>query len=492
MSRHRHPISVVILAHQYSMLFERVVEAVTWCDEIIVLTSHPSKEIEELCERYSAKCFFREFDGFGPQKQYAFSKASHDWILNLDSDEIVSPEFQKEVEELLNSDSIENYAAYGLNQKLVFLEKELSFSGTKSRPIRLFDRRRAQMSSEIVHERIETEGPVYFIQGPVLHYSYLSLDDYFAKFNRYTSLGAEELHRKGKTTNPLFAFGRFPFLFLRRYLFQLGILDGYYGFLWCLLSACYSTVKYLKLFELNRKNPKGIPVLMYHEINRNKQDVLNINTTDFLRQIRWLYFFGYQTLSLEKFLDFQEGKTERDALPRKPVLLTFDDGYRGVVEEALPILLKKRFKACLFVTTAYTLEREKDPNSPYLSLLDLKKWVDAGMEVALHSHNHLNYREASLPEIIKDLEKEEELLKAWGIPYHKVLAYPFGARPKQPEKLQRCLRDYGMRAAFRIGNRVTPWRPARNLFEIKRIDIQGTDSFPEFRKKVRKGRIRLF
>jgi peptidoglycan/xylan/chitin deacetylase (PgdA/CDA1 family) len=492
MNKHLHPISVVLLAHQYSLLFERVVEAVTWADEIVILTSHPSKEIEALCERVSAKCFFRQFDGFGPQKQFAFSKASHDWILNLDSDELVTPEFQKEVEELLSSDAINNSAAYTINQKLVFLEKELSFSGTKARSIRLFDRRRAQMTSDLVHERIETQDVVSALRSPVLHYSYFSLDDYFTKFNRYTSLGAEDLHKKGKITHPLLAWGRFPFLFLRRYIFQLGLLDGYYGLLWCLLSAWYSTIKYLKLYELNRKNPKGVPVLMYHAIHSAKKDILTVKSSDFLMQMRWLYFSAHQTISLDKFLDFQEGRIQRNHLPKKPFVLTFDDGYRGLIEEALPLLLRKKFQACLFVTTAFILEREKNPDSPYLSVAELKKWSDAGMEVALHSHGHPNYRELTPNEVTEDLRKAEELLNAWSIPYRKVLAYPFGARPKHPEELQKNLLDHGIRAAFRIGNQVTPWIPGPNRFEIKRIDIQGIDSFSDFQKKVRTGRVRLF
>ena len=253
MNKHLHPISVVLLAHQHSLLFERVVEAVSWADEIVILTSHPSKEIEALCERVSAKCFFRQFDGFGPQKQFAFSKASHAWILNLDSDELVTPEFQKEVEELLSSDAINKYSAFRINRKLFFLNRPLSFSGTTDLPIRLFNRYRARMSPDIVHEKIVTSGELASIKAPVLHYSYGSLEEYFTKFNRYTSLAAEELYKKGKRTNPFLAWGRFPFLFLRRYIFQLGLLDGYSGFLWCLLSALYSTVKYLKLYEFTQR-----------------------------------------------------------------------------------------------------------------------------------------------------------------------------------------------------------------------------------------------
>jgi len=492
MKKHLHPISVVFLAHEYSLLFERVIEAMAWCDEIIVVTSHRSKELEDLCERTSAKLFFRDFDGFGPQKQFAISKASHDWILNLDSDELITPEFRNELEALLNSNSINNYAAYDINQKLVFLEFVLTFSGTKGRPLRFFDRRRAQMNSNIVHERIETTSAMSSLRAPVLHYSYLSLDDYFKKFNRYTSLGAQDLYNKGRKTHPVFALGRFPFLFFRRYLFQLGFLDGYYGFLWCLLSAWYSTIKYLKLHELNRKNPKGIPILMYHEISAEKKDILNVHKDDFLMQMRWLCFSGYQTVSMQSLINFHENENIKEPLPQKAVLLTFDDGYRSLVDEVLPVLLRKNLRACLFLTSQYIQQREEDPSSPYLSIADLKKWCDAGMEVALHSHKHPNYRDLSETDVIEDLKKEEELLQSWGVPYLKVLAYPFGARPKPPDQLHKALNKYGIRAAFRIGNRLTPRERLENRYEIKRIDIQGTDRFSDFQKKVRKGRTGWF
>lgn len=196
--------------------------------------------------------FFRQFDGFGPQKQFAFSKASHAWILNLDSDELVTPEFQKEVEELLSSDAINKYSAFRINRKLFFLNRPLSFSGTTDLPIRLFNRHRARMSPDIVHEKIVTSGELASIKAPVLHYSYGSLEEYFTKFNRYTSLAAEELYKKERE-QILFSPGEDFLLFLRRYIFQLGLLDGYSGFLWCLLSALYSTVKYLKLYEFTQR-----------------------------------------------------------------------------------------------------------------------------------------------------------------------------------------------------------------------------------------------
>lgn len=252
MTQRLNSLSAVILAHEYSLLFEKVMESVSWCDEIVVVVSAEVKEIKDLCNKYKAKLFFRKFDGFGTQKQYAIACASHDWILNIDSDEVVTPSCKEQIEQLMGLDTLELNSAYTLNRKLVFQNKVMSFSGTPSKPIRLFNRKKAQMNASTVHEEILTTGKVGHVDEPIYHYSYSSLDDYFSKFNRYTSLGALELYQRGKKTNPFFIWARLPFLFFRRYVIQFGFLDGQQGFIWSALSAWYSSIKYLKLQELHQ------------------------------------------------------------------------------------------------------------------------------------------------------------------------------------------------------------------------------------------------
>lgn len=248
------PISAVMLAHQHSDLFKKVIHAVSWCDEIVVVVSEEAKELESFCKSVSAKVFYRKLDGFGPQKQFAISKASHDWILLIDSDELVTDELQKSIHSLYHSKAFEVFSAFRINRKLIFLNKPLTFSGTASRPIRLFNRANTKMNSSLVHEELESQGKIGYIKKPLFHFSYFSLEEYLSKFNRYTSLGAQELFQAGKKTNILFAYGRFLLLFVRRYILQLGFLDGSTGFTWCFLSALYSTIKYLKLRELQQTN----------------------------------------------------------------------------------------------------------------------------------------------------------------------------------------------------------------------------------------------
>lgn len=487
----RHSLSAVLLAHRYLPLLETVVERVCWCDEVIILLSEPNKEIENLAQRTGAKLHFRKFDGFGTQKQHAFSLASHDWILSVDSDEVVSPLLQDEIEKILGSSDVEQFAAFRLPQQLVFLGKTMRFAGTRCTPVRLFHRKKAHMNSNLVHEQIETPGKVGSLHGPVFHYSYLTLEDYLEKLNRYTTAGAQELFRKGKRTNLFSIFIRLPLLFVRRYFFQLGFLEGTQGFLWSALSAWYTFIKYAKLRELHRSK---LPILMYHALSTDQRDALTVAVEDFSKQLSWLSARGYQSISMSQFLEFQEGKVKKEELPPKPILFTFDDGYRSVAELALPLLKKHHFTACLFLTSSYVLEREREEQSKYISFSELKHWTSSGMEVALHTHSHPSLKMKNVTEVLEDLDREEEMLNKYQIIYLRALAYPYGARPKATDKLNELyqgLQSRGIRAAFRIGNKLSPLSAGSNRFEIKRLDIQGNKSFNDFKKKLAQDRLKF-
>jgi len=84
----------------------------------------------------------------------------------------------------------------------------------------------------------------------MVHYSYNSIYDYFKKFNEYTELAANELYQKKNPKNRFLNILRFPFEFIKRFIFQFGFLDGYYGFVWSFFSAFYPVVKYMKVYEM--------------------------------------------------------------------------------------------------------------------------------------------------------------------------------------------------------------------------------------------------
>ena len=113
-----------------------------------------------------------------------------------------------------------------------------------------------KVNDNFVHEDYLTKESIGFIKENINHYSYLSLEDYLSRFNRYTTLGAEEYYKRGKKAGVFSIVFNPIFKFLRMYIIRLGFLDGLEGLLLSILSANYTMVKYYKLLEMNRKGIK--------------------------------------------------------------------------------------------------------------------------------------------------------------------------------------------------------------------------------------------
>jgi glycosyltransferase involved in cell wall biosynthesis len=234
------------------------------CDEIIVVDSGSADGTREVASRYGARFLTRKFDGFAAQKGYALAQCSGEWALSLDADEIPDEELKESIRNIVREQKAEadssqdNAAGYEILRVNYFLGRRMRHSGLKNDIIlRLVRRKKAEFTGGLVHEKLEVKGPVRRIEkGHLKHYSYSSIHNYFDKFNKYTTLGAHKKAESGRRPCLFLSFIRIPFDFLRRYIFQLGVLDGAQGFIWCAFSAFYPFVKYMKWWEL--LNPGGI------------------------------------------------------------------------------------------------------------------------------------------------------------------------------------------------------------------------------------------
>jgi peptidoglycan/xylan/chitin deacetylase (PgdA/CDA1 family) len=258
----------------------------------------------------------------------------------------------------------------------------------------------------------------------------------------------------------------------------------------------------MKLY-LSHLLPKraGVPILMYHKVETTSPDSLTVSISDFKSQLLWLKNAGYEAIRLQSFLDVLHGVKKRSELPKRPVLITFDDGYASTLKEASPILKEFGFCATLFATSSFIAgdAGAAKPDAPFMTPEDLKIWNQEGHDIALHSHLHPNYRALKNTEIVHDLKANQDWFKAQNIFVLPALAYPYGARPKEPvrnEALKQSLQRQGVVAAFRIGNKIATWSSLRkkhyDRFEIPRIDIRGDDTIASFAIKVQKGRLRPF
>ena len=241
-------ISVVLITFNSEKTLQKVLEAVSWADEIVLVDSGSTDKTLEIAQQFKAKIVHRVFDGYGSQKNFATSQASHDWILSLDDDEVLTPELQQEIQ-LLNLQTTD-FQGFKIPRSLIFLGKLLRFSGEYKRlTLRLFNRKYGNWNAEYVHESVEVQGKIGVLKNQILHDSYRDLTDYFNKFNKYTSLGAKTLAERNQSASTFKIISRFPTTFLKIYLLKGSCLDGYAGFMWALLTAMTPVVKYAKLRE---------------------------------------------------------------------------------------------------------------------------------------------------------------------------------------------------------------------------------------------------
>lgn len=243
-----HKVSAVLIAYNEASIIEETLKALTWCDEIVVVDSGSTDESHEIYANYKCRVFLRDFDGFGTQKDFAFSKAKNDWILSIDADEVLSNKLQKEIQQKLNQEIIEE-SAFNLPRTLIFLEKRIQ-SEIKKPCLRLFNKNKGGVTLDSVHEIIKVEGKIGTFKNEMLHYSYKNIHGYFNKFNRYTTLASEEYIKKGRSKSKFMIMIRLPITFIQLYLLRGCILNGFAGFVWSLFSSFYPVVKYIKLIEL--------------------------------------------------------------------------------------------------------------------------------------------------------------------------------------------------------------------------------------------------
>jgi peptidoglycan/xylan/chitin deacetylase (PgdA/CDA1 family) len=236
---------------------------------------------------------------------------------------------------------------------------------------------------------------------------------------------------------------------------------------------------------------KGLPVLLYHKMSMSSEDNLTVRSQTFERHLVYLRQKGYETISMLQLLAFHE---KGAPLPKKPVMLAFDDGYVNNFELAYPLLKKHACKAVFFIPSAGIGKSSAwDTNAePLMSVEQLKNLDQDVIEFGLHSCDHKNYKNLTPGQLDADIRENIAVLKTLEIPFVPAFAYPYGGRPKDKTIYTSMAESFsiaGIKLAFRIGNRVNRL-PLKNVFEVKRISIRGTDSMWTFKTKLIKGRVK--
>jgi glycosyltransferase involved in cell wall biosynthesis len=242
------PLTVAIIALDAARQVEPLLESVAFADEVLVVDSGSRDDSWAIARRRGARVEFREWSGFGRQKQHAVSIARNDWVLCLDVDERVTPELARSIAAAM---AAPKYRAYRMSRRNRFLGRWLAHGeGYPDWTVRLFHRAHAGWSNDEVHEAVLTTSEVGTLQGDLMHDSAEDIATYMTKQNRYSSLHAEALYRQGVRASYWRLLASPLARFLKFYFMRLGFLDGGPGFAHIVIGCTNSFQKYLKLIEL--------------------------------------------------------------------------------------------------------------------------------------------------------------------------------------------------------------------------------------------------
>lgn len=246
-------LSVVIIAFNEEANIRRCLESVKWADEIVLVDSASTDQTLEIAGEYGVIVHRPDWRGFGPAKREGVAKANGDWILSIDADEEVTPELAKEIRAAVEAEA--GLSGFAMPRRTQFLGRWIYHCGWYPDPVlRLFRKADGNFDEAPVHERVVLKGSVGRLKYDLLHYSYPTLDSYFTKFNRYTTLAAEAAFERGRRAGAWDITVRPLACFLKHYFLKRGFLDGLEGLIISVLSSCHVLTKYAKLRDLARRD----------------------------------------------------------------------------------------------------------------------------------------------------------------------------------------------------------------------------------------------
>ncbi|WP_022948499.1 polysaccharide deacetylase family protein [Methylohalobius crimeensis] len=229
-------------------------------------------------------------------------------------------------------------------------------------------------------------------------------------------------------------------------------------------------------------------ILMYHQVDTPstaRERRFCVAPGEFRRQMDWLKQAGYRPVGMEAIVS---PMIEGGRIPDKAVHITFDDGFVGVLEHAWPILQERGIPATLFPVSGYTgrtnewMRHSRFPRRALLSAAQLRLLAEEGMAIGSHTRTHARLTEIqpeqAETEISRSKNELEELLQTRVSHF----AYPYG-------RFNRSVRDMVERAGYRSACSTLSGfnRSSEDPFQIRRIDVFGTDRLWEFRQKIEFG-----
>ena len=250
-------VSAIITTFNEEANIAGCIESLLWCDEILVVDSFSTDRTPEIVRGFEKVRFYqRTYYGSASQKNWAMDQVTNEWILIFDADERCTPALHKEIQGLLAEGP--KFEAYTIKRRVYFLDRLIRFSGWQhDRVVRLVRNGSARYPNRRVHADMITRGPAPVMRSFMEHYMADSLDEYVRRIEKYSFWGAAQNWRERRESGFTQIFGRSIWRFFRTYIFQLGILDGMHGLVFCMLQSYGTYLKWALLWGWHVNAARG-------------------------------------------------------------------------------------------------------------------------------------------------------------------------------------------------------------------------------------------
>lgn len=245
-------VSVYIIAYNEAEKVRATIESAKWADEIILVDSWSTDGTAEIAQLLGARVVQVKFNGFGDLRNHAIEACSHPWIFSLDADERCTPEAAAEIRAIAASaDALD---AYWMPRRNYFMGRWIRHSGwyPNYRQPQLFRKGCMSYDHKPVHEGyiLNSSKPIGHLKNAIWQFPFKNMAEVMHKANRYSTLGAEKIKHKKISMGSALVHGLWSFV--KHYIFKLGFLDGWAGFVIAFGNFEGTFYRYVKAVELQK------------------------------------------------------------------------------------------------------------------------------------------------------------------------------------------------------------------------------------------------
>ncbi len=247
-------ISAVVLAKNNENTIKNTLKSLKSFTDVVVYDNGSSDKTIDISKEFqNVNLIQGEFNGFGWTKNKASSYAKNDWIIIIDSDEVIDSILLA----TLKTKTLDKSKVYQLNFKAFYRDIQVNYCGWNNQKIkRVYNKSVTSYNDNDVHEDIVSDDfDIELLDGNVEHYSYHSISQFIIKADHYSSLFAKNNVGK-RSSSPTKAFINGMYSFIKTYIFKRGFLDGYVGLIISYSHMVTNFYKYIKLYELNKELKK--------------------------------------------------------------------------------------------------------------------------------------------------------------------------------------------------------------------------------------------